>query len=294
MASEGFPFGAVLFRDIYIVSIDVNELLEVAGNTAVATGKLILEKWNQPRAIKNKGYRDLGTDTDVAAQKLITDTIQARYPEHGFLTEEDDSQLPSNGRVIWVIDPVDGTTNFSRSVPSFCVSIGAVSAAGELLAGVIYDPMRNELFGAARNQGAWLRTPGGGRSQPIRVSQVDRLENALFALDWSRQPAMRKQALEFLGVMGTLVQDVRAMGTAALAMAWLGAGRFDGYFNMQLSPWDLAAACLIIHEAGGQISEPDGRSWQFSLDNKGVVISNGRIHQPILEHVLSITGRVNL
>jgi myo-inositol-1(or 4)-monophosphatase len=275
------------------VNIDVNELLQVAGDTAVATGNLILEKWSQPRTIKNKGFRDLVTDTDVAAQKLITDTIQARFPAHGFLTEEDDSHLPTDGPIIWVIDPVDGTTNFSRSIPSFCVSIGAVSAAGELLAGVVYDPMRNEMFGAAHNQGAWLRTPAGGQ-QPIHVSQVDRLEKTIFALDWSRQPSLRKLALEFLVDMAPLVQDVRAMGTAALALAWLAAGRFDGYFNMQLSPWDLAAACLIIQEAGGQISEPDGRPWQFSPQNKGVVVSNGRIHQPILEHLLPISKQLTL
>jgi myo-inositol-1(or 4)-monophosphatase len=138
-----------------------------------------------------------------------------------------------------------------------------------------------------------LRTPAGGQ-QPIHVSQVDRLEKAVFALDWSRQPHLRKFSLDFLVGMAPAVQDVRAMGTAALAMAWLAAGRFDGYFNIQLSPWDLAAACLIIQEAGGQISEPDGRPWQFSPQNKGVVVSNGRIHQPILEHLLPISKQLTL
>ncbi len=272
------------------MSIDVTELLKVAEETAVTTGRLILQKWTQPRTIKSKGFRDLVTDTDVAAQKLITDTIQARFPEHGFLTEEDDSDLPTSGSVIWVIDPVDGTTNFSRAVPSFCVSLGAVSETGEQLAAAVYDPMRNELFSAARNQGAWLRDQSGLR-QAFSVSQVDTLDGALFALDWSRNPDLRQVAVSVLTKIAPQVQDVRAIGSAALALSWLAAGRFDAYVNMQLSPWDLAAACLIIQEAGGEISEPDGQPWHYSRQNSGVVASNGRIHQQLLAQVIPITSR---
>jgi myo-inositol-1(or 4)-monophosphatase len=270
------------------VSIDVTELMGVAEETAVTTAQLILQKWHQPRAIKSKGFRDLVTDTDVAAQKLITDTIQARFPKHGFLTEEDDSHLPTSGPVIWVIDPVDGTTNFSRAVPSFCISLGAVSETGELLAAAVYDPMRRELFSAARNQGAWLRDQSGEK-RPLSVSQVDTMAGALFALDWSRNPDLRQTALRVLAQIAPQVQDVRALGTAALALSWLAAGRFDGYVNMQLSPWDLAAACLIIQEAGGQISEPDGQPWHYSPLNSGVITSNGRLHQTLLENILPIT-----
>lgn len=261
-------------------------LLNTACQIAYETGQLIREKWNQPRTIKSKGFRDLVTDTDIAAQKLITDAIQRQFPDHGFLTEEDDSGLPTDGPVIWVIDPVDGTTNFSRSVPTFCVSIGAVSNAGELLAGVVYDPMRDELFAAARNQGAWLHNQSG--KQPIFVSQVDAFENTLFALDWSRQPHLRQLALNVLVKMAPQVQDVRAVGAAALALSWLAAGRIEGYVNLQLSPWDLAAACLIIQEAGGQISQPDGQTWHHSTQNSGVIASNGRIHPQLLAQVVPI------
>ena len=263
-------------------------LLDAARHIAYKTGRLILQKWNQPRTIKSKGFRDLVTDTDIAAQKLITASIQAQFPDHGFLTEEDNSGLPISGPIIWVIDPIDGTTNFSRSVPTFCVSIGAVSDKGDLLAGVVYDPMRDELFAAARNQGAWLHSHSS--RQPITVSQVDTFDDALFALDWSRQPDLRRLVLDVLVIMAPQVQDVRAIGSAALALCWLAAGRFDGYINMQLSPWDLAAACLIIQEAGGQISEPNGQPWHFSPLNSGVVTSNGRLHQQILEQVVPITG----
>lgn len=263
-------------------------LLDTARQAAYETGALIREKWNQPREIKSKGFRDLVTDTDVAAQKLITDLIRAQFPDHGFLTEEDDTRLPVDGPVIWVIDPVDGTTNFSRALPSFCVSIAAVSKAGELLAGVVYDPMRDEMFSAARNQGAWLQW-GTGEQRPLSASQVDVLDDALFALDWSRNPNLRRSALEILVTIAPLVHDVRAIGSAALALCWLAAGRVDGYLHLQLSPWDTAAACLIIQEAGGQISRLDGQPWQYSLQNQGIIASNGRLHQTILAYILPIT-----
>jgi myo-inositol-1(or 4)-monophosphatase len=269
-------------------ALETGLLLGAARQAANKTGDLIREKWSQPRQIKNKGFRDLVTDTDVAAQKLITDLIRAQFPDHGFLTEEDDSDLPTGGPVIWVIDPVDGTTNFSRSVPTFCVSVAAVSDTGEQLAGVVYDPMRDEMFGAARAQGAWLQQ-GTGEQRPLSVSQVDTLDDALFALDWSRKPDLRRIALEILVQIAPQVHDVRALGAAALALCWLAAGRVDGYVNMQLSPWDLAAACLIIREAGGQISRPDGQPWHYSTQSGGVIASNGRLHQAILGHVSPIT-----
>ncbi|MEJ2749305.1 MAG: inositol monophosphatase family protein, partial [Anaerolineae bacterium] len=179
-------------------------LLEAARRAAYKTGQLIQDKWNQPRTVKSKGFRDLVTDTDIAAQKLITDAIREQFPDHGFLTEEDDSNLPTDGPVIWVIDPVDGTTNFSRSVPTFCVAIGAVSEAGDLLAGAVYDPMRDEMFSAARQQGAWLQGKDG-KQRPLSVSQVDTLDDALFALDWSRKPDLRQSALEVLVMIAPLV-----------------------------------------------------------------------------------------
>ena len=145
-------------------------LLETAREAAYQTGELIREKWSQPRQIKSKGFRDLVTDTDIAAQNLITDMIRARFPDHGFLTEEDDSDLPTGGPIIWVIDPVDGTTNFSRTLPTFCVSIAAVSNTNEQLAGAVYDPMRDELFSAARNQGAWLRRSRGPRQMRFKCA----------------------------------------------------------------------------------------------------------------------------
>jgi myo-inositol-1(or 4)-monophosphatase len=270
------------------VTENVIDLWETAVSSARAAGELIRARWSQPRQVKNKGFRDLVTETDLAAQKLITGTIREIFPEHGFLTEEADGDLPANGPVIWVIDPVDGTTNFSRSVPTFCVSIAAVSNANELLAGAVYDPMRDEMFSAARDQGAWLQSRSG-EQRPLTVSTVNTLSDALLALDWSRKPDLRRSTLDVLVAIAPLVHYVQAIGAAALALSWLAAGRVDGYFHWQLSPWDLAAACLIIQEAGGQISRPNGQPWHYSTQNSGIMASNGRLHQTILDHVTTIT-----
>ncbi len=257
------------------MDVDVIELLDAARETAVTAGNLIRQKWTQPREIKSKGFRDVVTDTDFAAQKLITDAIRAQFPDHGFLTEEDDDDLPTEGPVIWVIDPVDGTTNFSRAIPTFCVSIAAVSKNNEVLAGAIYDPMRDELFSAAKGQGATMN----GRS--IQTSPVDALSDAVIALDWSRSADLRQSVLDVLHQFAHQVNTIRAVGSAALALAWVGAGRVDGYVNFQLKPWDLAAASLIISEAGGTLTDLSGQRWGYSPNASGCVAGNGRVQLTI-------------
>ena len=257
-------------------------MLAAALDAAQAAGQLICRMWRQPREVRSKGFRDVVTDADIAAQKLITDMIQARFPDHGFLTEEDDGRLPADGPIIWVIDPVDGTTNYSRDIPTFCVSIAAVTAAHEVIVGVVYDPLRDEMFSAARGQGAWLNGPSG-RRRAIRVSQVDDLSAAIFGLDWSREPELRQAALAALDYYAHRVNDIRAIGAAALALSWVAAGRVDAYLNFQLSPWDLAAASLLIHEAGGELLDLEGRPWTFTTYAGGCLAGNGRI--PLIRDV---------
>ena len=140
----------------------LEKLLLVAEKTAVSAATLLREKWAQPRQLTAKGFRDLVTDADYASQALITSQIRQAFPEHGFLTEEEASDLPDSGSIIWVIDPVDGTTNYSRQIPIFTVAIAAVdSASREVVVGVILDPMRQELFSAAKGQGVWLQVEKG-------------------------------------------------------------------------------------------------------------------------------------
>lgn len=260
------------------------ELLEVAAATAVAAGRLVHEKFNQPREITYKGFRDVVTDADLAAQQAITGRIRERFPTHGFLTEEKNEALPRQGPVRWVIDPIDGTTNYSRQQPIFCVSVAAVVPAPspveppEVLAGVIYDPMRDELFAAARGDGCTLN----GRR--VTVSDVAQLKQALVSLDWSHSRAKRQSTLDVLPRFAGRAYGVRAIGSAALAMAWVAAGRYDVYINYNLKPWDVAAAMLLVAEAGGTLSDTSG-PLRWSEKGMTCVVSNGRVHDEFLETV---------
>ena len=254
----------------------IEELLTFTQETAVNAGHLVREKYYQPLEIRQKGFRDIVTDADIAAQKLITDTIQSSYPTHGFLTEEKDSKLPTDGDVIWVIDPIDGTTNYSRLQPLFCVSIAA-QIAGKSVVGAIYDPMRNELFSAAKGLGSHLN------GNAIQVSAVNSLEKTIVALDWSRHKGLRTSTLDILACFAHQVQVVRAIGSAALAMAWIAAGRFDVYLNFNLRPWDVAAADILINEAGGMLSDLYGNPLSWARKGMSGVSSNGRIHQSFLD-----------
>lgn len=269
------------------MSIEQKELLvlkEVAEKAAVQAGDLAEAKWLEPRQLTIKGFRDIVTEVDVEAQRLITDMIRERFPDHGFLTEESDSELPSDGTVTWVIDPIDGTTNFSRSVPDFCVSIAAVveesRSRDRVLAGVIYDPMRGELFSAASGLGSELN------GRPIRVSETEGFGQAIVGLDWSRNEALRQAAYESVGHFLHQVHTVRAIGSAALALAWVAAGRFDAYMNYSLYPWDVRAGELLISEAGGDLSDMEGRNWCSEFSEGSCIASNGRIHQAFLAMVV--------
>ncbi len=251
----------------------LNELWACARDTAVHAGKLTRDIFNQPRQITAKGLRDIVTDADTAAQKLITDAIQAKFPEHGFVTEEKDSQLPRSGPVIWVIDPVDGTTNYARQLPEYCVAIGAVADSGQVLAGAIYDPMRDELFSAAKGLGAAVN------GRPLQVSQIDDLNKSLVAMDWARNEELRRSAMDVLPKFAHQISFPRVFGSAALAMAWVAAGRVDLYLNYHLQTWDVAAASIILAEAGGRLTDLHGRPWTFPSHTGYCIASNGRVHQ---------------
>jgi len=265
-----------------------HELLVMAQETAVSAGHIIRTNFHQPRQVSSKGFRDLVTDTDFAAQAAITDTIRQRWPHHGFLTEEEDSDLPTSGPIIWVIDPVDGTINFSRGLPVFCVSIAAVrfltGGTLEVLTGVVYDPLREEMFCAQKGEGATLIT-GDGAKRPLRVSTVADLGQALFTHDWSHTPAQRQQGLDCITELTHAVFSTRAVGTAALALAWVAAGRTDAYLNFTLKPWDVAAASLLLAEAGGQMTNAAGSPLTWDVKGMTCLGTNGRLHPTLAQTV---------
>lgn len=245
--------------------------LRVAEASARAAGALALEKAREPFALQSKGFRDVVTDADFAAQRLIVDLIRDHFPTHGFLAEEKDPALRRGGQVTWVIDPIDGTSNYGRRIPLFSISVAAVSD-GRVQAGAIYDPQEDALYSARRGHGAHCN------GQPLAVSRVEPLDAATIAFDWSRPEAIRSQVVRSLDTLAHGVHTLRTFGSAALALAWIAAGRLDGYFNFQLGAWDVAAGALLIAEAGGRTSAQDGQP--FAIDERAswVVSSNGAIH----------------
>ena len=272
-------------------------LLNTARETAVLAGELARQKWSRPLRVRAKGFRDLVTDADLATQKLITDTISARFPDHGFLTEETDATLPAAGPIIWIIDPIDGTTNYSRQNPVFCVSIAAavpvdseqlaVGSSGvelvagyQVLAGAVYDPIQDELFSAAAGEGATLKSRHG--QQSLQVSAVNDMAESVICLDWSHLHRQRQWSLDAIQTVGHAVHSIRALGSAALAIAWVGTGRLDGYLNYSLQPWDVAAAGLILQEAGGAISDSLGHPLGHGVSAGSCVATNGLIHPAFL------------
>lgn len=250
-------------------------MLETAEAAARKAGAFLREQWRESRSLEKKGFRDWVTDADYASQQIMTDFIRQRHPDHGFQTEEVDGELPEVGDVIWLVDPVDGTTNFSRQQPNFSITLAAV-AGGRVQAGVVYDPIRDETFVAEAGGGSRLN------GEKAAVSDVDGLERAIVALDWAHAPAQRQQTLDALGRFAHEVRTIRAIGSAALALAWVAAGRLDAYLNVGLQPWDLAAGALLIREAGGRISDWNGESWRPDGKPTAGLASNGRIHDPLL------------
>lgn len=273
--------------------IDERELIQLerlACEVASEAGQLSMQKWLQPRQVSYKGYRDFVTDADIAAQALITGKILQQYPDHGFLTEEEDLSLPQQGPIIWIVDPVDGTTNYSRHIPTFCVSVAAAqiypsqeanrlpqkedAVRHRVLAAAIFDPFRDELFSGSLGRGSSLNR------RPMQASTTEDLDSAIIGLDWSHDYDRRQQMVDAVGRIVHQVQTVRAMGSAALALAWIAAGRLDAYCNLALSAWDVAAAELLITEAGGMLRSTDGGTWQ--LKNSGCVASNAYLLQDFL------------
>jgi len=184
---------------------------------------------------------------------LIIDSIKRNFPDHGILSEESPA-ITGTGKLRWIIDPLDGTTNYSHGYPVFCVSI-ALENEGVIVLGVIYDPMREDMFVAVRGKGAYLN------NKKLKVSSVKNISRSLLATGFPYDIRESKENnLDYFNAMAVKVQAIRRAGSAALDLAYLAAGRFDGFWELKLKPWDTAAGCLMVEEAGGVISDIAGKN----------------------------------
>lgn len=253
--------------------------LDAALEAAIRAGQVLRRKFRQTREVRSKGWRDIVTDADYAAQKAVLAIITTRFPKHPILSEEGQHNIDLSAPTpTWVIDPLDGTTNYARQFPSFCVSIALIHK-NLLRVGVIHDPLRRETFYAERGRGAFLKI-GSNAPRRLRASSLTDFGGALIGVDWARDPALRRRGVEALARVSAECRTVRAMGSAALGLAYTAAGWLDGYYHLSLFPWDVAAGALLISEAGGALTRPDGGAWQ--LVDRGVVVSNGALHQKLL------------
>ena len=253
----------------------MKELLELAVALAREAGGVARSRFHDPRTIRTKSSEiDLVTDVDHALDALIRERIRAARPDDALLTEENTAQSGSSG-VRWIVDPLDGTTNYAHAFPHFAISIG-VEVDGRREAGVVYDPMRDELFSAFRGRGAQLN------GAPIRVSEIAGLKRALLATGFAYDVHQKRTPnLEYFERFVGCAQAIRRAGSAALDFAYVACGRFDGYWELHLAPWDVAAGLLLVQEAGGRVTDFDGGPAPGSGER--TVASNGRVHAAMLE-----------
>jgi myo-inositol-1(or 4)-monophosphatase len=274
----------------------IDKIAQIGRQAALAAGAVMRLNYRKPHQITMKGAIDPVTETDLQCQAIIIGMIRQAFPDHGFLAEEGvdeggrqfpatqasshpglawDAEFAPGCR--WIIDPLDGTVNFAHGFPVFCVSI-ACETDGVIRYGVVYDPMRDELFEASRGGGAQLN------GQPIRVSDVDRIERALIATGFPYD--IRERVPETTARLGRMLgnsQGVRRAGAAALDLSYVACGRLDGFYEEHLQPWDTAAGLLLISEAGGTITTFMGGDYDIYAPN--MVASNGVLHRMLLEYI---------
>jgi myo-inositol-1(or 4)-monophosphatase len=249
------------------------QILETAGAIAREAGALLNDFAGRRIGYELKGEHDLVTAADRASEKLIVQRLTAAFPDHSIVAEEGGGhEGPSEYR--WYVDPLDGTTNFAHGFPVYNVSIG-IEKAGELVAGVVYDPTRDEMFSAERGSGAYLN------GERIHVSSVRRLNDALVATGFPSRRRHQNVNVHFYYQLAMLTHGVRRAGAAALDLCYVGCGRIDAFWEFGLNPWDMAAGVVILEEAGGRSSEMNGKPLQIRSPH--ILTSNGILHAEIEE-----------
>jgi len=259
------------------------EFLPFIESVARDAGALLLRYFRERVEIEYKGDVDLVTVADRESEKLIVARIRERFPQHDILGEEGTRQ-ESGAEFKWYVDPLDGTTNFAHGFPVFCVSMG-LERKGERIAGVLYDPTRDELFAAEKGSGATLN------GKPMHVSKVAKLNEALVATGFPSHKRHKNPNIHFYHQITLRTHGVRRAGSAALDLAAVASGRVDGFWEFNLNPWDTAAGVLLVEEAGGMVSDFSGGP--FHISSREVCASNGVLHPALLAEFRAIfEGRV--
>ena len=256
------------------------EYLDAAKEAALRAA-VVLDDWRRKFQVREKARFDLVTDADLASQRVIQEYLAGRFPEHGFLGEEDVTSHPtapgglrSSAHPTWIVDPIDGTTNYVHDCPFYCVSI-SLQIGGELVVGAVYDPCRKEMFAAATGHGAWLN------DRQLHTSPAQSLEDALLATGFPPDLRGHEITLEWWRYFSFKARSLRRTGSTALNMAYVAAGRFDGYFAFDNHVWDVAAATVLVGEAGGMVTNIDGTPYDAYTPD--ALATNGPLHPVMLQ-----------
>jgi len=262
------------------IAENVENFRRIAREAARTAGGILRDHWRLPKAVFYKGAIDLVTSADRDSERTVTELIRRNFPDHSILAEEETDIQNTQSEYRWIVDPLDGTTNFAHGYPQFCISI-ALQRSDRVIFGLVYDPVRDERFEAALGQGATLN------GETLRVSAERELDKALLATGF---PYDRREFADFyLGYFKEFMircQGIRRSGSAALDLCYVACGRFDGFWELKLKPWDLAAGALIVAEAGGMLSDFSGRS--FSLQGQETLASNRLIHEEMVRIAASV------
>jgi myo-inositol-1(or 4)-monophosphatase len=251
----------------------MQDRLQLAVELARRAGGLLLNGYGRATQVRHKGAIDLVTEYDLKSEQILVEGIRSAYPADAILSEEGGGQEGEGVR--WLVDPLDGTTNFAHGLPIFSVSIACVRAE-ELLLGVIYDPTREELFHTLAGEGAFLN------EAPIRVSAATTLDESLLVTGFPYDiRTNRDNNLSYFNALAVRARAVRRLGSAALDLAYVAAGRFDGYWELRLNPWDWAAGVLLVREAGGRVTT-FGEDEKVLDGDATLVATNGKIHHELL------------
>ncbi len=253
----------------------LESLVEFAIGLARDAGKIMMDGLGHTGVSRKKGWRELVTEVDEACERHVVTMIKVTYPDHDYYAEEGHERHEKKSDWRWIIDPVDGTTNYAHSIPAFSISLG-LERKGECVAGVVFAPYLQEMFFGWKGGGAYLNT----RSLPLRVSEADSIRESVLATGFAYvQDRTPNDNLENFARITREAQGTRRFGSAALDLAYVAAGRFEGFWEMHLKPYDVAAGAVLIREAGGRVTDFfGGDDW---LEGQTIVATNGKIHEAL-------------
>jgi myo-inositol-1(or 4)-monophosphatase len=259
----------------------MNSFLDVAIETAREAGAILLAEFDRPVKISYKGEVDIVTQADRRSEQAIVSRLRTHFPKHAIVAEEGGGR-ESESPFRWHVDPLDGTTNFAHGYPCFAVSLG-LEEAGELIAGVIFQPVSGELFTAIKGEGAYLN------QKKIEVSRIEKLATSLLSTGFPSVKRAQNPNIRYYWDFTLRSHGVRRDGSAAMDLAAVACGRFEGFWEFGLHTWDTAAGVLLVREAGGTVTQFDGQPYR--LGDRELLASNGRVHEEMKEVATSIAER---